>query len=67
MLAKNRKNRNKTDNRAKTDKNNIDFMTFIQNDTDGHIEWEQIKPCSKAYKGLFVRVVLANFRNGLPE
>ena len=29
MLAKNQTNRNKTDNRAKTDKNNLDFMPFI--------------------------------------
>ena len=29
MLVKNRINRNKTDNRAKTYKNNIDFMLFI--------------------------------------
>ena len=43
MLAKNRRNRNKTDNRAKTDKNNLDFMPFIQNDINGHIEWEQQK------------------------
>ena len=40
MLAKNQINRNKTDNRAKTDKNNLDFMPFIQNDINGHIEWE---------------------------
>lgn len=40
MLAKNRINRNKTDNRTKTDIKNLDFMPFIQNDTDGHIEWE---------------------------
>ena len=38
MLAKNQINRNKTDNRAKTDKNNLDFMPFIQNDINGHIE-----------------------------
>ena len=29
MLAKNRINRNKIDNRTKTDKNNLDFMLFI--------------------------------------
>ena len=29
MLAKNQINRNKMDNKAKTDKNNIDFMPFI--------------------------------------
>ena len=39
MLAKNQINRNKMDNRAKTDKNNLDFMPFIQNDINGHIEW----------------------------
>ncbi len=38
MLAKNQINRNKMDNRAKTDKNNLDFMPFIQNDINGHIE-----------------------------
>ncbi len=40
MLAKNQINRNKMDNRAKTDIKNLDFMPLIQNDTDGHIEWE---------------------------
>lgn len=40
MLAKNRINRNKMENRAKIDNNNLDFMLFIQNDIDGHIEWE---------------------------
>jgi hypothetical protein len=40
MLAKNQINRNKMDNRAKTDIKNFDFMPLIQNDTDGHIEWE---------------------------
>lgn len=40
MLAKNQINRNKTDNEAKTDNKNIDFMPFIQNDTDGNIEWK---------------------------
>ena len=40
MLAKNRRNRNKMDNKAKTDIKNIDFMPFIRNDIDGHIEWE---------------------------
>ncbi len=40
MLAKNRINRNKTDNRAETDKKNLDFMPFIQNDIKGHIEFE---------------------------
>lgn len=28
------------DNRVKTDKNNLDFMPFIQNDINGHIEWK---------------------------
>lgn len=40
MLAKNQINRNKMDNRVKTDIKNLDFMPLIQNDTDGHIEWE---------------------------
>lgn len=40
MLAKNQINRNKMDNKAKTDTKNIDFMPFIRNDIDGHIEWE---------------------------
>ncbi|WP_157751541.1 hypothetical protein [Peptoniphilus lacrimalis] len=40
MLAKNQMNRNKMDNKAKTDIKNIDFMPFIQNDMNGHIEWE---------------------------
>lgn len=40
MPAKNQINRNKIDNEAKSDNKNIDFMPFIQNDTDGHIEWE---------------------------
>ena len=41
MLAKNQINRNKTDNKAKSDNKNLDFMPFIQNDINGHIEWEQ--------------------------
>lgn len=40
MLAKNQINRNKSDNKAKSDNKNIDFMSFIQNDIKGHIEWE---------------------------
>ncbi len=40
MLAKNRINRNKLDNKAKSDKKNIDFMSFDLNDINGHIEWE---------------------------
>ena len=43
MLAKNLINRNKLDNKAKTDIKNLDFMPFIQNDINGHIEWEQQK------------------------
>lgn len=31
---------NKMDNRAKIGKNNIDFMPFIQNNINGHAEWE---------------------------
>ena len=40
MLAKNRINRNKLDNKAKSDNKNLDFMPFIKNNTNGHIEWE---------------------------
>jgi len=40
MLAKNQINRNKMDNRAKTDVKKLDFMPFIQNDIKGHIELE---------------------------
>ena len=40
MLAKNRINRNKMDNKAKSDNKNLDFMPFIQNDIDGYIELE---------------------------
>lgn len=40
MLAKNRINRNKLDNKAKSDNKNLDFMLFIQNNIIGHIEWE---------------------------
>ena len=40
MLAKNRINRNKTDNKAKFDNKIPDFMPFIQNDINGHIEFE---------------------------
>ena len=28
------------DNKAKSDNKNIDFMSFIQNDINGHIEFE---------------------------
>lgn len=40
MLAKNQINRNKTDNKAKSNNKNLDFMLFIQNNIDEHIEWE---------------------------
>lgn len=40
MLAKNRINRNKIDNKAKSNDKNIDFMPFIQNNINGHIEYE---------------------------
>ena len=40
MLAKNRRNRNKRDNEAKSDNKNLDFMPFIQNNINGYIEWE---------------------------
>ena len=40
MLAKNRININKLDNKAKSDNKNLNFMLFIQNDINGHIEWE---------------------------
>lgn len=40
MLAKNWININKMDNKAKADNKNIDFMPFIQNDINGHIEFE---------------------------
>ena len=40
MLAKNQINRNKTDNKAKFDNKNIDFMLLIQNNINGHVEWE---------------------------
>lgn len=40
MLAKNQINRNKLDDEAKSDNKNLDFMPFIQNNIDGHIELE---------------------------
>ena len=40
MLAKNQINRNKKDNKAKSNNKNLDFMLFIQNNIDEHIEWE---------------------------
>ena len=38
MLAKNQINRNKMDNRAKSNNKNLDFMLIIQTDINGHIE-----------------------------
>ncbi|EIC96955.1 hypothetical protein HMPREF9970_1140 [Lachnoanaerobaculum saburreum F0468] len=38
MLAKNQINRNKLDNKDKSNNKNLDFMPFIQNDINGHIE-----------------------------
>lgn len=40
MLAKNQINRNKIDNTAKSDNKNLDFMLFIQDGINGHIELE---------------------------
>lgn len=40
MFAKNQINRNKMNNKAKSDNKNLDFMLIIQNDINGHIEWE---------------------------
>lgn len=40
MLAKKRINRNKMDNKTKTDIKKLDFMSFIQNSINGHIELE---------------------------
>lgn len=40
MLAKNWRNRNKLDNKAKSDNKKLDFMPFIQNNINEHIEWE---------------------------
>lgn len=40
MLAKNRRNRNKIDNRTKIDNKNLDFMPIIQNNINGHIKLE---------------------------
>ena len=40
MLAKNRINRNKMDNKTKSDNKNLDSMPFIQNKIKGHIEFE---------------------------
>ena len=40
MLAKNQINRNKVDNKAKSDNKSLDFMPFIQNNIDGNIELE---------------------------
>ena len=43
MLANNLINRNKLDNKAKSDNKNIDFTPLIQNNINGHIELEQQK------------------------
>ena len=40
MLSKNQRNRNKSDNKAKFNNKNIDFMPFIQNDIKQHITCE---------------------------
>lgn len=40
MLEKNPINRNRMDNKAKSDNKNFDFIPFIQKDINGHIEWE---------------------------
>ena len=40
MLAKNQINRNKLDNKAKSDNKNLDFIPFKQNNINGYIEWE---------------------------
>lgn len=40
MLAKNQINRNKLENKAKSNNKNLDFILFILNDINGHIEWE---------------------------
>ena len=40
MLAKNQINRNKIDNRAEFNNKNTDFTPVIQNNINGHIEWE---------------------------
>ena len=41
MLAKNQITRNKIDNGDKSQNKNFDFMPFVINDINGHIEWEQ--------------------------
>lgn len=40
MSVKNQINRIKMNNKAKSDNKNLDFMLIIQNDINGHIEWE---------------------------
>ena len=40
MLAKNHINRNKQDNKAKSDNKNLDFIPLIQNNINGNIEFE---------------------------
>ena len=58
-LQKNRINRNKLDNEAKSNNKNLDFMPFIQNNINGHIEWEQSK-------NIFaVKPLKIQYRNGL--
>ena len=50
MLAKKRINRNKLDNKAKSDNKNLDFMPFIQNNINGHIELEYSEKTQKWLK-----------------
>lgn len=38
------------DNKAETDIKNIDFMPFILNDINEHIEWEQSEKSQKWLK-----------------
>lgn len=40
MPSKNQINRNKMDNKTKANYKTLDFMPFIQNNIDGHIEFE---------------------------
>lgn len=40
MSVKNQINRIKMNNKDKSDNKNLDFMLIIQNDINGHIEWE---------------------------
>ena len=50
MLAKIRRNRNKLDNKTRSDNKNLDFMPFIQNGINGHIKFEQSKKTWKWLK-----------------